>query len=40
MRAGAPLNVEVDVLAKYAEKMAQRKASGKLSVAELIRRGF
>jgi riboflavin synthase len=40
LRAGAPLNVEVDVLAKYAEKMAQRKASGKLSVAELIRRGF
>ena len=40
LRAGAPLNVEVDVLAKYAEKMAQRKASGKLSVAELIQRGF
>ena len=38
--AGAPLNIEVDVLAKYAEKMATGKTAGKLTVAELVRRGF
>ncbi len=40
LRAGDPLNVEVDVLAKYAEKMAHKGAAGKLSVEELVRRGF
>src|SRR5262249_39748381 len=34
------VNVETDVLAKYAEKMAQAKATGKLSVEELVRWGF
>jgi riboflavin synthase len=38
--AGDPLNIEVDVLAKYAEKMAQGKAAGSLNIAELIKRGF
>ena len=36
----SPVNIEVDVLAKYAEKLEQKKSSGNLSVAELIRRGF
>lgn len=40
LRAEAPLNVEVDVLAKYAENMAQAKNTGRLSVAELIKQGF
>ncbi len=40
LRAGDPLNIEVDVLAKYAEKMAQSKTAGSLSIAELVRRGF
>jgi riboflavin synthase len=36
----APLNIEVDVLAKYAEKMSRGKPAGKLSVAELMKNGF
>jgi riboflavin synthase len=39
-RAGDPLNIEVDVLAKYAEKMARGQAPSKISVAELIKQGF
>ncbi|HEV2990969.1 MAG TPA: riboflavin synthase [Candidatus Angelobacter sp.] len=34
------LNIEVDVLAKYAEKSASKKPSTVLSVSSLIRRGF
>jgi riboflavin synthase len=40
LRADAPLNIEVDVLAKYAEKMAQGQKTARLSVAELIKKGF
>ncbi|MBZ5531073.1 MAG: riboflavin synthase [Acidobacteriia bacterium] len=40
LRVGDPLNVEVDVLAKYAEKMMRTSAGGKLTVAELIKQGF
>lgn len=40
LRPGDPLNIEVDVLAKYAEKMAQGKRAGSLTIAELVRRGF
>ena len=41
LKAGDPVNIEVDVLAKYAEKMARgRAAGGGLTVADLIRRGF
>lgn len=40
LRAGDPLNIEVDVLAKYAERMAQGQTQGKLTVAQLIRQGF
>lgn len=39
LRQGDPVNIEVDVLAKYAEKMAQGKVS-KLNAAELIKQGF
>jgi riboflavin synthase len=39
LRQGDPVNIEVDVLAKYAEKMAQGKVS-KLNTAELIKQGF
>jgi riboflavin synthase len=39
LRAGDALNVEVDVLAKYAEKMA-RGASVKFTIADLIKQGF
>jgi riboflavin synthase len=38
--SGSPLNIEVDVLAKYAEKMARPGASGRLTIADLIQRGF
>src|SRR5438270_3719447 len=40
LRAGDPVNIEVDVLAKYAEKMARGKTSSGLTVADLVRRGF
>lgn len=40
LREGDPVNIEVDVLAKYAEKMAHGKISGKLKVADLIKQGF
>lgn len=40
LRAGDPVNVEVDILAKYAEKIAQGQAPGKLTVAGLIKQGF
>jgi riboflavin synthase len=40
LKAGDPVNIEVDVLAKYAEKMAQGRLSGGLTVADLVRRGF
>jgi riboflavin synthase len=37
---GSPVNIEVDVLAKYAEKMAAGQSSSKFTVEELVRRGF
>lgn len=40
LRDGDPVNIEVDVLAKYAEKMAHGKTHGKLTTADLIRQGF
>jgi riboflavin synthase len=39
LRDGNPVNIEVDVLAKYAEKMA-RGTHGKLTAGDLIQRGF
>ena len=40
LHPGDPLNIEVDVLAKYAEKISREKGSPKLSVADLIKQGF
>jgi riboflavin synthase len=40
LRDGDPVNIEVDVLAKYAEKMAHGKTQGKLTTADLIKHGF
>lgn len=40
LKQGDPVNLEVDVMAKYAEKIAHGKTSGKLTVAELMRQGF
>ncbi|HZR28576.1 MAG TPA: riboflavin synthase [Terriglobales bacterium] len=41
LQPAAPLNIEVDVLAKYAEKMAQQKpASSSITMERLIKEGF
>lgn len=40
LRDGDPVNIEVDVLAKYAEKTTHGKTHGKLTTAELVRLGF
>lgn len=40
LRNGDPVNIEVDVLAKYAEKMAHGKIQGTLTTADLIKQGF
>jgi riboflavin synthase len=40
LRTGDPVNLEMDILAKYVEKMVMRDNPAKLSREELIRRGF
>lgn len=40
LRPGDPVNVEVDVIAKYAEKMLQGEAAGGVTVERLISEGF
>jgi riboflavin synthase len=40
LRRGDRLNIEVDVLAKYVEKLTNRESRHRLSVEELMRRGF
>lgn len=40
LRPGDRLNVEVDILAKYAEKLVQSKQDPELTVDDLIKRGF
>ena len=40
LHAGAPVNIEVDVLAKYAERAARSKTSSRINKAELIKLGF
>lgn len=40
LQPGNPVNLEVDVLAKYVEKMMTRDTGEKLSRDELMRRGF
>jgi len=39
LRSGSPVNLEVDVLAKYVEKLTQKKSPA-LEVGDLVRRGF
>jgi riboflavin synthase len=39
LRSGSPVNLEVDVLAKYVEKLTQNKSPA-LEVGDLVRRGF
>jgi riboflavin synthase len=40
LRQSDPVNIEVDVLAKYAEKLARGKPPHKLAVDDLIRQGY
>ncbi len=40
LKPGDPLNIEVDVLAKYAEGMGERHASSSLTIERLRREGF
>ena len=40
LRAGSQVNLEVDVLAKYVEKLTQKAKSPALDVISLVRRGF
>jgi riboflavin synthase len=40
LHPGDPVNIEVDVLAKYAEKITKGQSAGKLTVAELVKLGF
>jgi riboflavin synthase len=40
LKPGDPINIEVDVMAKYAEKLAVGKTASSLTVAELIAQGF
>jgi riboflavin synthase len=40
LKLNSPVNIEVDVLAKYAEKLMQQNEQPKLTAAELMRRGF
>ncbi len=40
LSSGSPVNLEVDILAKYVEKLMQTKASAKFTAADLIKEGF
>jgi riboflavin synthase len=40
LKPGSPVNIEVDVLAKYAQKLMSRKQQSHLTVEELVSRGF
>jgi riboflavin synthase len=40
LRKGDPVNIEVDVLAKYAEKTGKGKPANKLNIGDLIQQGF
>jgi riboflavin synthase len=40
LRAGDPVNLEADLIAKYVEKMMTREPEGSLTVEELVRQGF
>jgi riboflavin synthase len=40
LRPGSPLNIEVDVLAKYVEKLMSKERPSALSVGALVQKGF
>lgn len=40
LKAGDPVNLEADLIAKYVEKMMRGEASSSLTVEELVRKGF
>jgi riboflavin synthase len=40
LKPGSPVNIEADVLAKYAEKLMKAKTRTQLTVADLVRQGF
>ena len=40
LRAGDPVNLEADLIAKYVEKMIRGEAGRSLSIEELVEQGF
>jgi riboflavin synthase len=40
LRAGDPVNLEADLIAKYVEKMMKRDPSSSLTIEELVQQGF
>ena len=40
LKPGSPVNIEVDVLTKYVERLVHRDQSPKLNVDDLVKRGF
>ena len=40
LKPGSPVNIEVDVLAKYAQKLFRQKQESRLTVEALVKRGF
>jgi riboflavin synthase len=40
LKAGDPVNLEADLIAKYIEKMMKRESGSSLTVEELVRQGF
>ena len=40
LKAGDPVNLEADLIAKYVEKMMRGEANSSLTVEELVRKGF
>jgi riboflavin synthase len=40
LKAGDPVNLEADLIAKYVEKMMGRESGGSLTIEELVRQGF
>jgi riboflavin synthase len=40
LQRGDPVNLEVDVVAKYVEKMMGAKPSGSITLERLVREGF
>jgi riboflavin synthase len=40
LKAGDPVNLEADLIAKYVEKMMRRDAGGSFTIEELVQQGF